>query len=500
MAKSIMIQGTGSSVGKSIITAALCRIFLQDGRSVAPFKSQNMALNSFATREGLEMGRAQVVQAQACRIEPSALMNPILLKPTTDRQAQVVINGKVHGTMDAQAYHAFKNEVRHVVLKAYKELSALYDIIVIEGAGSPAEINLRDNDIVNMGMAEMADAPVLLVSDIDRGGVFASIVGTMHLLREEEQARVRGVIINKFRGDMALLQPGIDMLEDMIGIPVIGVVPYLKLGLEDEDSVTDRFTEKSAGGDIDIAVIRLPHISNFTDFDALRLHDDVALRFVDRAADVGSPDILIIPGSKNTIGDMRFLSESGIGEKVRELHRAGTLIVGICAGFQMLGSSIEDPHDVEGAGAGIAGLSLLDMTTILEQEKITGQVRGEVLIDEGPLRGLKGAAIEGYEIHMGRSGGDVDRHSFVRTENGNAGAYRDGVLGTYIHGIFDNGVFTRGLLNNVREAKGLPPAGSAVTFAEYREKEFDRLARTVRESLDMEKIYSIVEGARDPRP
>ena len=496
MAKNLMIQGTGSSVGKSIITAALCRIFLQDGRSVAPFKSQNMALNSFATREGLEMGRAQVVQAQACRIEPSVLMNPILLKPTTDRQAQVIINGRVHGAMDARAYHDYKREVRPIVRRAYEELSARYDVIVIEGAGSPAEINLRDNDIVNMGMAELADAPVVLVADIDRGGVFASVVGTMHLLRGEERSRVRGVIINKFRGDIALLRPGIVLLEEMIGVPVLGVVPYMKIALEDEDSVTDRFDEDGPRGEIDIAIVRLPHISNFTDFDALRLHADVSLRFVERAADIGRPDILIVPGSKNTIGDMRFVTGGGIGEKIRELRREGALIVGICAGFQMLGSSIEDPHNVEGAGDGIAGLGLLDLKTVLEREKITGQVRGEVLRGDGPLRGLEGSVIEGYEIHMGRSGGDIDRHCFVRTENGSAGAYRDGVLGTYIHGIFDNTAFTRGLLNNIRRAKGLPPVGNGVTFAENRETEFNRLARAVRESLDMGKIYSIVDGAR----
>lgn len=493
MVKNIMIQGTGSSVGKSIVTAALCRIFLSDGYRVAPFKSQNMALNSFATKEGLEMGRAQVVQAQACRLEPTVLMNPILLKPSSDKKSQVIINGRVQMNMDAKTYHEFKPELRSIIKNSYDELSADFDVIIIEGAGSPAEINLRENDIVNMGMAELVDAPVILVADIDKGGVFASIVGTLFLLNESEKLRVRGVIINKFRGDIGLLKPGISMLEEIIKIPVLGVIPYIDIKLEDEDSVTERFKMEKTAGEIEINVIRLPHISNFTDFDVFHLYDDVSIRYVDKSEDIVDPDIIIIPGSKNTIDDMRFLKTRTIDKRIQDLSRQGKLVIGICAGYQMLGTSIEDPYHIEGTVDKIDGLSIIDMKTVVTKEKITSQVKGEILIDDGLFHGLKGVVIEGYEIHMGRSAGDIEACCFIRTMNGNSGLYNDNVIGTYIHGIFDNISFSRGLLNNIRATKGLDPILNSKSFDEYREDEFNRLARIVRDNVDMKKIYSMLE-------
>ncbi len=492
MAKNIMIQGTGSSVGKSIITAGLCRIFLEDGYRVAPFKSQNMALNSFVTNEGLEMGRAQVVQAEACRLEPSVLMNPILIKPTTDKKAQIIVNGKVYKNMDAGIYHEYKKEARAIAEDAYFKLEKDFDIIAIEGAGSPVEINLRDKDIVNMGMAEIADSPVVLVSDIDKGGVFASIVGTIYLLNEEEKKRVKGVIINKFRGDIELLKPGLDMLEDIIKIPVLGVVPYIKMNLEDEDSVTERFKAKSKDGDINIDVIRLPKISNFSDFNVFTMFDDVNLNYVDSADMINEPDIIIMPGSKNPIEDLKALRNTGIVEKIIGLHKKGTLVVGICGGYQMLGNSIEDPHEVEGDTGFIEGLGLIDMKTVLEKEKITRQVKGKIIGSNELLDGLENSEIEGYEIHMGRSISESEYGSFALTDNGIDGSVHNNSIGTYIHGIFDSAEFTRGLLNNIRKKKGLPPIPYHETFHELKEREFKKLADALRESLDIEKIYKIV--------
>ena len=430
MAKNIMIQGTGSSVGKSIITAGLCRIFLEDGYRVAPFKSQNMALNSFVTNEGLEMGRAQVVQAEACRLEPSVLMNPILIKPTTDKKAQIIVNGKVFKNMEAGIYHEYKKEARAIAEDAYFKLEKDFDIIAIEGAGSPAEINLRDKDIANMGMAEIADSPVVLVGDIDKGGVFASIVGTIFLLNEEEKKRVKGVIINKFRGDVELLKPGIDMLEEIIKIPVLGVVPYLKMNLEDEDSVTERFSAKSKDGDININVIRLPKISNFSDYNLFTMFDDVNLNYVDSADMIDDPDIIILPGSKNPIEDIRAIKKIGIVNKIIELHKKGTMIFGICGGFQMLGNSIEDPYKVEGDSGSIKGLGLIDMKTVLEKEKITRQVKGKIIGSNELLEGLENSEIEGYEIHMGRSTSQIENSPLVKTDKGTDGSVSKNIIGT----------------------------------------------------------------------
>ncbi|MGL4369669.1 MAG: cobyric acid synthase, partial [Spirochaetota bacterium] len=442
MAKNIMIQGTASSAGKSMISAALCRVFTEDGYSVAPYKSQNMALNSFVTKDGCEMGRAQAVQAAACRKEPSVLMNPVLLKPSSDTKSQVIVMGKVHGNKNAAEYQSFKTELKRTVLDAYRALEKECNIIVLEGAGSPAEINLRDNDIVNMGMAEMADAPVLLVADIDRGGVFASVVGTIFLLGGDERKRVKGVIINKFRGDVDILMPGIRQLEDIIKIPVVGIVPYSDIRLEDEDSVTERFSRKNKKALIDICVIKTPWMSNFTDFDVFEYFDDVTLRYASAPEDIGSPDMLILPGSKNTIADCAFIRESGCDAVIRTLADRGTLVAGICGGFQMMGTSIEDPHHVEGAVSSAEGLSLIAMTTVLEKEKFTRQVSGTVASESGVLADVKGLRIAGYEIHMGVSSFTGDALPLTLTDSGSGGILAGNILGTYIHGIFDSAGFT----------------------------------------------------------
>jgi len=505
-AKCIMIQGTASSVGKSLITAGLCRIFRQDGYRVAPFKSQNMALNSFITSEGKEMGRAQVVQAEAAGIEPSVEMNPILLKPTTDKKAQVIINGSVYGNMSATEYHEFKPQLAEMVRNVYNGLAEKYDIIVIEGAGSPAEINLRDKDIVNMGMAEITDAPVILVGDIDKGGVFASLAGTMLLLTETEKARVKGVIINKFRGDVKILEPGIKMLEDIIKVPVLGVVPYTRLNIEDEDSLAERFSQKKDANDrdIDLAVIKLPHISNFTDFNALENIKGARVRYVDRAASLGNPDMIILPGSKNTIEDLMFVRESGIENEIYRLHRSGTVIFGICGGYQMLGMEIADPYHTESNLETIAGMGLLNMKTVFQQKKVTTQVKAAITGNDGILEGLGGIMVEGYEIHMGTteySEGcspyitvcSVLGHQAVKVD----GVRNEDVLGTYIHGIFDNMEFTSGLINNLRKRKGLDKAdGTVQSFKEFKDEQYNKLADLLRENLDMDGIYKILSRVK----
>ena len=499
----IMIQGTGSSVGKSLLVTALCRILKQDGWRVAPFKAQNMALNSYITAEGLEMGRAQVVQAEACGLAPSALMNPILLKPTADQHAQVICMGKVYRNMTAAEYHEYKPRLREMVREAYNRLSKDNDIIVIEGAGSPAEINLRETDLVNMGMAEMADAPVLLVGDIDKGGVFAWLAGTLMLLEEEERTRVKGVIINKFRGDETILRPGLKMLEDIIHLPVLGVIPYLELNIDDEDSVTEEFYRRQTGEEreLEVAVIRFPYLSNFTDFNVLHHFPDVSLRYVSPGEPLGKCDLVILPGSKNTLADLRYMRESGLEKQVLEHHSQGRMVIGICGGYQMLGKSLADPWFTESEIGEIEGLGLLDLATVIAQEKVTTQVRAAVAGGNSPLAGeLKGLELEGYEIHNGISTAGPGVSPFIQIEQrlGRPEQATDGVInsagnvfGTYIHGIFDNAVFTRKLLNILRKQKGLPEiAESPPSYRELKEKEYDRLAEAVRQHLDLEWIYA----------
>ena len=480
----IMIQGTTSSAGKSLMTAALCRIFANDGRSVCPFKSQNMSLNSYVTSEGLEMGRAQVLQAQAARIEPSVLMNPILLKPTTNRKSQVILKGKPFRNMDAVEYFAFKPSLKPMILEVYRELAAACDVVVIEGAGSPAEINLMEHDIVNMGMAEMADAPVLLVADIDLGGVFASIYGTIMLLPPEQRRRIKGVIINKFRGDVALLQPGLDQIKALTGVPVIGVIPYIPdLRLDEEDSAT-RFNRRAAG-QIDICVVKLPRLSNFTDFDAFRAEPDVSVRYIASAAEIGAADVLIFPGSKNTIEDLRWAKQAGFADVLR--HFPG-VVFGMCGGYQMLGATIVDTDGWEvGKGETEAGFGLFPTTTLFQGEKITANVSGAAF----------GVPVSGYEIHAGKTVGNTQPFVNITNREGNAVNYADGdmrddrVFGTYLHGIFDSGAFRSAFLNRLRRAKSIAEQ-SGTDLNQQRDAEIERLAATVREHLDMQRVNALL--------
>ncbi|MCM1303948.1 MAG: cobyric acid synthase [Lachnospiraceae bacterium] len=511
MAKVIMIQGTMSGAGKSLIVAGLCRIMKRDGYRVAPFKSQNMALNSFITKEGLEMGRAQVMQAEAAGIDPLVCMNPILLKPTSHTGSQVIVNGKVLGNMSARAYFAYKRSLIPEILKAFRQLEELADIIVIEGAGSPAEINLRENDIVNMGLAELVDAPVLLVGDIDRGGVFAQLLGTLMLLSEEERQRVKGLIINKFRGDPTLLDSGIEILEQKGGIPVAGVVPYMEVSLEDEDSLTERFGKRKRGK-IDLAVIRYPRISNFTDFNVFEQIPDVSLRYVTSVADLGEPDLIFLPGSKNTLGDLEWMRENGLEDAVKK--RADRIpICGICGGYQMMGEEISDPEGLEMGGT-MRGMELLPIATQLQSEKIRRQVRGTINEVKGFFSVLSGLEFEGYEIHMGQSVGSQSgwtnfRESghlpgsepIVSAADGGMAGSNSNICGTYIHGIFDKGTVASALVRALAERKGIAPADGTGTeicmdYRDFKEKQYDKLADALSQYLDMEEIYGMLREAK----
>ena len=487
MAKTLMVQGTMSNAGKSILTAGLLRLFKQDGFKVAPFKSQNMALNSFVTPEGLEIGRAQAMQAEASGIYPSVAMNPVLLKPTADSTSQVIVNGKSIGNMTAREYFKFKTSLVPEINRAFRSLAEENDIIVIEGAGSPAEINLRHKDIVNMGLADMVDAPGILVGDIDRGGVFAQLYGTYMLLSPREKELLKGVVINKFRGDKTLLDPGIEMMKDKMDVPFVGVVPYLSLNIDDEDSLTTRFNKKEAKA-IDIVGIRLPRISNYTDLDVFEQFDDVSVRYVGDVAELGSPDLIVIPGSKNTLADLRWLKESGLGEKIKELSCAGTPVVGICGGFQMMGMKVEDPLGVEEGGSE-EGLNLIPVTTILENEKTTQQREGVIQGKEGYFSFLNGKAFRGYEIHMGITGRNKKEAVLDYS--------RENVYGTYVHGIFDEGGIAGAVIEKLAEKKGLSmKLDSPLGRAEYKEREYDRLAQVLRENMDMKRIYGMLREAK----
>ncbi len=498
MAKSIMIQGTMSNVGKSLITAGLCRIFAQDGYKVAPFKSQNMALNSYITEEGLEMSRAQVMQAEAAGIKPSVLMNPILLKPTSDTGSQVIVNGEVLDNMSASDYFKFKKQLIPDIMKAYRHLEKMYDIIVIEGAGSPAEINLKSDDIVNMGLAKMVDAPVLLVGDIDRGGVFAQLLGTMLLLDEDEKELVKGLIINKFRGDKTILSPGVAMLEERTKIPVVGVSPYMHIDIEDEDSLTERFEAKKEIDLIDIAVIRLPKISNFTDFNILEHIDGVSLRYVASLSELKDPDMIIIPGTKNTMKDMLWLRQNGLEAAIKKAAATGKVIFGICGGFQMLGEHITDSIGVEEGGA-IKGIGLLPMDTVFQKEKVRTRVVGCMAQLDGILKDLSGKEIEGYEIHMGVSvlyEGTASMTSLTNQMDGKVkadGAYCNNVYGTYLHGLFDKKEVAEGLIHCLAKEKHVDMGKmTMMNYGQYKEMQYDHLANTLRKHLDMSKIYELL--------
>ncbi|MBF7096875.1 cobyric acid synthase [Alkalibacter mobilis] len=488
----VMLQGTGSSVGKSILTAGICRILNNRGLNVAPFKSQNMALNSFITKDGKEMGRAQVVQSEAARTEPRVEMNPILLKPSSDVGSQVILLGEVHKNMDAREYHEFKPELADKVLKTYRTLEKDFDCIVLEGAGSPAEINLRENDIVNMGMAELCDSPVIIIGDIDRGGVFASIYGTYMLLEDDEKARVKGFIINKFRGDVSLLQSGIDMLENKINIPCLGVIPYFRLHIDDEDSVSLRFAHQDTKA-ITIGVVRLPHISNFTDFTPFEMEEDVKIKYLKSIYDFEDIDLLIVPGSKNTIEDMVFLKESGMQEKILRLHEEKVPIFGICGGYQILGSLITDDESHESSIDKIEGLGLIEAVTHISHKKRTVQVTGEL---NGTFMGEKlEGSVTGYEIHMGVTDYKEKREHFVHLETGEIdGIVKDDgmVIGTYLHGIFDNDNLRDTILNFIRKSKGIAGSKKAESFNEFKDRQYDELAKLLEDNLNVNKIMSIM--------
>ena len=483
MAKNIMIQGTMSNAGKSLLAAGLCRIFRQDGYRVAPFKSQNMALNSFITKTGAEMGRAQVVQAEAAGIEPDVRMNPILLKPTTDVGSQVIVNGQVQGNMRAMEYYRRKREFIPAVMEAYNSLAQEYDIIVIEGAGSPAEINLKATDIVNMGLAELVDAPVLLVGDIDRGGVFAQLYGTIALLEPQEQQRIKGTIVNKFRGDRAILQPGIDILEKICGVPVAGVIPYTHVDIDDEDSLSTRLHTGDGRKDIDIAVVKLPRISNFTDVSPLERFESVSVRYIERPDQLHQPDMILLPGTKSTIADLLWLRQSGLEAAICQQAARGCIVFGICGGYQMLGASVRDPLGVEAAGVTeIKGMGLLPMDTVFQGEKVQQQTSGVFGEIPGALHSLSGMKYTGYEIHMGRS----QQQLAPLVNQGN-------VYGSYIHGIFDGAGIAQAVIGDLAARKGIDPGTLTVFDPErYKQEQYDKLADAVRGGLDMDFVYKVL--------
>lgn len=504
MAKALMIVGTMSNAGKSLVTAGLCRVLHQDGKSVAPFKSQNMALNSYITRDGAEMGRAQVVQAEAADIEPSAIMNPILLKPTSDKGSQVIVLGEAIGTMTAGEYYKMKHTLRPKIMEAFNTLAADHDVIVIEGAGSPAEININKDDFVNMGMAKMAKAPVLLVADIDRGGVFASIYGTVMLMDEEERSMIKGIIINKFRGDVEILRPGLKMIEDKTGIPVVGVMPMLDVDIEDEDSLSERISGHSEVNLVDIAVVRIPRMSNYTDFNVFELIPGVSLRYVKNPRELGNPDMIIIPGTKNTIGDLKWMRQSGMETMILKKAAKGTVVFGVCGGYQMLGKNISDPYGVE-EGGDTPGLGLLNVETSFIEKKRTIQMEGKFGQVKGIFSKLSGMPLVGYEIHSGvtefpaesalteitpiHEAGEAMLEGSQNVENGM------NVYGTYVHGVFDGDGIAAAIVEALLAQKGLNMEDiHTINYADYKKQQYDILADGVRKNLDMDKIREILEA------
>ncbi|CUH94015.1 Cobyric acid synthase [Propionispora sp. 2/2-37] len=503
MAKTIMLQGTSSHVGKSILTTALCRIFLQDDFKVVPFKAQNMALNSYVTREGGEMGRAQVAQAEAAGLEPAVEMNPVLLKPTGNSCSQVILKGTPVGNMSAAEYHnGYSLKALQAVKECLHTLSNAYDIMVIEGAGSPAEVNLKAQDIVNMRVAKLAQAPVLLVADIDRGGALAAVVGTLELLEADERELVKGIIINKFRGDIGLLQPALEFLEKKTGKPVLGVIPHIEqLGIDDEDSVSLDEKVVAEKRELEIAVLRTPKISNFTDFDALAGEPDVAVRYVKRGEKIGCPDLIILPGSKNTQEDLLYLREQGYEEEIVRLVSRGTPLIGICGGYQMLGMEIRDPDHTESRLENQKGLGLLNIITTFLPDKVTHQItascngQGFLGID------YTDHALTGYEIHMGRTEPqETYCHTFtITSRSGQDTECYDGivrqdglVMGTYIHGIFDNDGYRQSILDKLRERNGLPSIVRKHNTRAEKQASYNRLADIVRRHLDMKAVYRLM--------
>ena len=493
MAKCIMVQGTSSNVGKSLISAGLCRIFAQAGYKTAPFKSQNMALNSYITKDGLEIGRAQAVQAECAYQHIDVRFNPVLLKPTGSKTSQIIINGEIYGNMTAGEYFAEKHKFFKYIKESYESLNKEYDVIVIEGAGSPAEINLNHKDFVNMGMAQTAHAPVLLAGDIDKGGVFASLYGTVELLKEYKKY-FKGFIINKFRGDKAILEPGLLQIEKLTGIDVLGVLPYEKFNIDEEDSLAE-ILKNNTKGLIDIAVIRLPRISNFTDFAVFEYYDEVKVRYINNIADFGEPDLLIIPGTKNTIDDMRYIRSSGLITKIMQYAETGKGIIGVCGGYQMLTSIIKDPDNME-AGGYVQGLNLIKAETVFEKEKIRTVIQGKFNNITCYFSFLNGAEFSGYEIHMGKTYADNRNISEIKDTNGNIkndGLSVDNILGTYIHGIFDSSDVAKRIIDKLMQEKGIENQAEEKNINELRNKEYDKLADMLMKNLNISKIYEIME-------
>ena len=488
----LMVVGTSSGAGKSLFVTALCRIFYKDKYKVSPFKSQNMALNSYITKDGKEMGRAQVVQAEASGLEPEVEMNPILLKPSSMNKIQIIVCGKSIGNMSGVEYNQYKKNLIPILKETYSKIEAKNDIVIIEGAGSPAEINIKEEDISNFAMARIADAPVILVADIDRGGVFASIYGTIMLLKEEDRKRVKGIVINKFRGNKEVLKPGFEIIENLTGVKTLGVIPYADIDIEDEDSLSEKYKSfklNKNSNKIKVSVIKLKHISNVTDIDALSIHDDVEIQFVTERSQIGDEDLIIIPGSKNTIDDLKWLKESGIAEEIIKKARTKTIIFGICGGFQILGNKVKDPHHIEGDIEELNGLGLLDLETIMENEKTLVQYTGKLIAEEGLLKDLNNSEIKGYEIHQGLTEGNEKN---LTSDNRTVLVNKNNIIATYLHGIFDNKDFTNNLLNEIRRRKGLEEVNSNISYEEYKIQEFDKLEKLVRENIDIEEIYKII--------
>lgn len=485
MAKVIMVQGTMSNAGKSFFTAGLCRIFRQDGYLCAPFKSQNMALNSYITADGYEIGRAQAMQAESAKIQPSVFMNPVLLKPTTDSGSQVIVNGKLIGNMSARDYFRRKKDFIPDIMRAYNELSANHDIIVIEGAGSPVELNLKKDDIVNMGIAKLVKSPVLLVGDIDRGGIFAQLIGTISLLETDELNLVKGLVVNKFRGDKTLFNSGAEILRQRANKPVLGVIPYIHCNIEDEDSLSDKL-ENTATGLINISVVKLPKMSNFTDFDVFSQYDGVSVRYVSNYQELEKSDFIIIPGTKSTISDMKWVRESGMETMIKKQVSKGIPVFGICGGYQILGRSISDPSGAENGGS-ISGMGLLDCETVFSNKKFQTQVNGRFMKTGGFFDCLTGTEFDGYEIHMGVT----DNYGKKLTSLG--GSYNGSVYGCYVHGVFDGEVSER-IVKRLFAEKGLTYSGSCTDRHSYKERQFDILADGIRNNLNMDMLYRIIEN------
>lgn len=482
MSKKLMVLGTCSNAGKSMIVAGICRILKNRGYKVAPYKSQNMALNSFITEDGLEMGRAQVVQAEAAGVKPDVRMNPILLKPNSDTGSQIILHGEVYGNYTASLYYDEKEFFEREAVKALEELEKDFDYIIMEGAGSASEINLKSKDIVNMGLARRVDAPVIIVGDIDRGGVFGALAGTMLLFDEDERELVKGVIINKFRGNLDILKPGLDMIEDIIKRPVLGVVPYMDVDIDDEDSLSMKESGSKVNGIIDIVVIRTPRISNFTDFNAFEQFEGVGVRYVTSPRDVGNPDMIIIPGTKSTMSDLKWLRETGMETRIQKHASKGKPVFGICGGYQMLGQYLKDEHRVEGGGE-MKGIGLLPHSTEFSESKTRKSQIGKLANVDGIFNGLSGMEYEGYEIHMGISKG------FGNIIN------EGNIYGTYIHGIFDRSVISSEIIKSLMKNKGIDISHTdVIDMDKYKEKQYEILAENLEKAIDVDKLLKILGG------